>query len=220
MGLDIDMKFHQEVMEIVSYDIRSIGYFKVGYQKIVNMSESNKTFKMYHYQQVKCKTKTEVDQYMRIIGKYSTEKSKRKVDKEEKIGPDKKHGPYPWLAEDDPRRHQSNEEIMYEKIDLSDSALSRKEKARLMKLLIKYREAFSLRDEIGECPNLEAGIKVIDESPFFVRPFPISEGDKPFMDEPMERLVSLGILSKNSTSHTSPVMLITRKLTKDKIQGY
>ena len=29
-------------------------------------------------------------------------------------------------------------------------------------------------------------------------------------------LVSLGILSKNSTSHTSPVMLITRKLTKDK----
>ena len=32
----------------------------------------------------------------------------------------------------------------------------------------------------------------------------------------MERLVSLGILSKNSTSHTSPVMLITCKLTKDK----
>ena len=32
----------------------------------------------------------------------------------------------------------------------------------------------------------------------------------------MERIVSLGILSKNSTSHTSPVMLITHKLTKDK----
>ena len=36
------------------------------------------------------------------------------------------------------------------------------------------------------------------------------------MDKQMERLVSLGVLSKNSTSHTSPVMLITRKLTKDK----
>ena len=57
---------------------------------------------------------------------------------------------------------------------------------------------------------------MIDDSPFFVRPFPISESDKPFMDDQMERLVSLGILSKNSTSHTSPVMLITRKLTKDK----
>ena len=197
-------------------DLRSIGYFQVGYQKMVNMAESSKTFKMYHYQQVKCKNKTEVDQYMRIIGNYSTEKNKRKVDKEEKIGPDKKHDPYPWIAEDNPRRHQSDEEILYEKIDLSDSALSRKKKARLMKLLIKYREAFNLRDEIGECPNLEADIKVIDESPFFVRPFPISEGDKPFMDEQMERLVSLGILSKNSTSHTLPVMLITRKLTKDK----
>ena len=78
---------------------------------------------------------------------------------------------------------------MYERIDLSDSALSRKEKARLMKLLIRYKDAFSLS------PNLEADIKVIDESPFFVRPFPISEGDKPFMDKQMERLVSLGILS-------------------------
>ena len=197
-------------------DLRSIGYFKVGYQKMVNVAESSKTFKMYHYQQVKCKTKTELDQYMRIIWKYSAVKSKMKVDKGDKIVPDKKHDPYPWLAEDDPRRYQSDEEILYEKIDLSDSTLNRKEKARLMKLLIKYREAFSLRDEIGECPNLEADIKVIDESPFFVRPFPISEGDKPFMDEQMERLVSLGILSKNSTSHTSPVMLITRKLTKDK----
>ena len=94
--------------------------------------------------------------------------------------------------------------------------MSRKEKEKLMKMLIKYRDAFSLRDEIGECPNLEADIKVIDESPFFVRPFPLSESDKPFMDKQMERLWSLGILSKNSTSHTSPVMLITRKLTKDK----
>ena len=83
-------------------------------------------------------------------------------------------------------------------------------------MLIKYRYAFSLRDEIGECPNLKADIKVIDDSPFFVRPFPISENDKPFMDDQMERLVALGILSKNSTSHTSPVMLITRRLTKDK----
>ena len=34
-------------------DLRSIGYFKVGYQKIVHMAESSKTFKMYHYQQIK-----------------------------------------------------------------------------------------------------------------------------------------------------------------------
>ena len=85
-----------------------------------------------------------------------------------------------------------------------------------MKLIIKYRDAFILSVEIGACPNLTADIQVIDESPFFVRPFPLSETDKEFLDTQMERLVSLGILSKNSTSHTSPVMLITRKLTNDK----
>ena len=201
-------------------DLRSIGYFKVGYQEMVNMAESSKTFKVYHYQQIKCETKTEdwptSDQYMRVTGKYGNGKSKKIKDSEKQSESARGSDQYPRLAEDDPRRYQTDEEILYEKIDLSNSALIRKEKTRLMKMFIKYRNAFSLRDEIGECPNLEADIKVIDDSPFFVRPFPISESDKPFMDDQMERLVSLGILSKNSTSHTSPVMLITRKLTKDK----
>ena len=168
-------------------DLRSIGYFKVGYEKMVNMAESCNIFKVY-YHQVKCETKTEVDQYMRMTRRYSSEKGKGFQNNVEQIDPQQKSDPYPWLADDDPRRYQSDEEIMYEKIDLSNSALSRKEKARLMKMLIKYRDAFCLRDEIGECPNLEADIKVIDESPFFVRPFPISESDKPFMDKQMERL--------------------------------
>ena len=101
-------------------------------------------------------------------------------------------------------------------MDLSQSYLISKEKAKLMKLTVKYSDVFSLRDEIGACPNLKADIQVIDESSFFFRPFPLSEADKEFMDEQMERLVSLGIFSKDSTSHTSPVMLITRKLTNDK----
>ena len=52
------------------------------------------------------------------------------------IDPQQKSDPYPWLADDDPRRYQSDEEIMDEKIDLSNSALSRKEKAMLMRMLI------------------------------------------------------------------------------------
>ena len=194
-------------------DLRSIGYFKVGYQKMVNMAESSKAFKMYHYQQIKCETKTGSGSVMRLRGRYGSEKGKNA---EKQTDPYQKPDPCPWLADDDPGKYQSDKEIMYEKIDLSNSALNRKEKTKLMKMLIKYRYAFSLRDEMGECPNLEADIKVIDESPFFVRPFPISEGDKSFMDKQMERLVSLGILSKYITSHTSPVMLITRNLTKDK----
>ena len=110
----------------------------------------------------------------------------------------------------------SDLQILYDRIDLSDSLLTSCEKSKLMALIVKYKKAFSLRNEIGHCPNLKADLKVIDDSAFFVRPFPISEMNKPFMDRQMERLISLGILSRNSTSHTSPVMLITRKLTKDK----
>ena len=136
-------------------DLRSIEYFKVGYQKMVNMAESSKAFKRYHYQQIKCDTKTEVGQYMGIRGRYGSEKGEND---EKQTDSYQKSDPYPWLADDDPKRYQSDEEIMYERIDLSNSALNRKEKTRLMKLLIRYRDAFSLRDEIGECPNLEADI--------------------------------------------------------------
>ena len=108
-------------------DLRSIGYIKVGYQKMVNMAESGKTFKMYH-QQIKCETKTEVDQYMRIRGRYSSEKGKNFQNDEKQTDPLQKPDPCPWLADDDPGRYQSDEEIMYEKIDLSNSALSRKER--------------------------------------------------------------------------------------------
>ena len=85
---------------------------------------------------------------------------------------------------------------MYDRIDLSTSDLTHKDKSKMMKLILKYKKAFSLRDEIGECPNLKADVQVIDDSPFFVRPFPISEADKPYMDQQMERLITLGILTK------------------------
>ena len=123
---------------------------------------------------------------------------------------------YPWLDKKDPRRNMTDEEILDTYIDLSKSSLTKKEKEALMSVIKTHKKAFSLRDEIGNCPNIKIDIDVIDESPFFVRPFPISEDDKPIMDWQMQRLVSLGILTRNTTSHTSPVMLITRKITRDK----
>ena len=209
-------------------DLRSLGYFKVVYQRLLSMAEKHFTF--HHYGQLKDINKSQdhpenqTDSYFRIsdnkclntkkikLGNRATESKSTDPTVRDITARDA----YPWLANDDPRRFQTDAEILYEKIDLKDSALTSKEKAKLMKMILRYREAFSLRDEIGKCQNLKADIKVIDESPFFVRPFPISEADKPFMDSQMERLVALGILSKNSTSHTSPVMLITHKLTNDK----
>ena len=38
-------------------------------------------------------------------------------------------------------------------------------------MLYKYKNTFSLRDEIGTCPNIEVEIDVTDKSPFFIRPW-------------------------------------------------
>ena len=123
----------------------------------------------------------------------------------------KSYDPYPWLDEDDPRRDMTDEEILYRYIDLSESHLTHKEKEEVMDLIVANKEAFSLRDEIGKCPGIKVNIEVNDPSTFFVRPFPIAEEDKPLMDKCMQKLISLGILTKNSTIHTSPVILVARK---------
>ena len=44
---------------------------------------------------------------------------------------------------------------------------------QVMNMLYKYKEPFSLRDDIGTCPNIEVGIEVTDKSPFFIRPYHI-----------------------------------------------
>ena len=119
--------------------------------------------------------------------------------------------PYPWLDEVDPQKNMTNEEILYKYIDLSKSHLTSKEREEVIDLIVTYKKAFSLRDEIGKCPVIKVKIEVNDPSTFFVRPFPIAEEDKPLMDKCMQELVSLGILTKNSTTHTSPVMLVARK---------
>ena len=123
----------------------------------------------------------------------------------------KSSDPYPWLDEDDPRRDTTDEEILHRYIDLSESHLICKGKEEVMDLIVAYKKAFSLRDEIGKCPDIKVNIEVNDPSTFFIRPFPIAEEDKPLMDKCMQKLVSLGILTKNSTTHTSPVMLVARK---------
>ena len=82
-------------------------------------------------------------------------------------------------------------------------------------MLFRYREAFSLRDEIGTCPNIEVEIDVTDKSQFFIRPYHMKEEDKAFIDKEMKRLCYMGTL-KGFSAYSSPVGLIRRRLTKDK----
>ena len=83
-------------------------------------------------------------------------------------------------------------------------------------MLYRYKETFSLRDEIGTCPNIEVEIDITDKTPFFIRLYHAKEDDKAVLDKEMKRLCYLGILKEGFSAYSSPVMLISRKMMQDK----
>ena len=78
-------------------------------------------------------------------------------------------------------------------------------------MLKQKRDAFSLRDEIGTCPYFEVKLQLRDDTPFFVRLYPIREEQKPIVQREMDRLEKLGIIEKGLTGYSSPVLLVKRK---------
>ena len=107
-------------------------------------------------------------------------------------------------------------EILEKYISLDNICLTEEEKKEIMNMLHKYKEAFSLRDEICTCPNIEVAIDVTDKSPFFIRPYHVKEEDKKVIDKKMRHLCYLGILKEGFSPYSSPVMLISRNMTQDK----
>ena len=60
----------------------------------------------------------------------------------------------------------TDREILEKYMNLDDSCLNEEEKVKVINMLLDYKEAFGLRDEIGTCPNNGVEIDVTDKSPF------------------------------------------------------
>ena len=175
-------------------DLRFLGYYKIK-QGILQQILS----KYYRFEKVDILCK----QFNKFI---NTFKKERKEETKEK---------YPWLDPSDERKHMTDREILEKYIDLEKCCVTEKENKEVMDMLYKYKEAFSLRDGIGPCPNVEVEINVMDKSPFFIRPYHVQE-DKNFIDKEMKYFCYLGILREGFSAYSSPVMLISRKVTQDK----
>ena len=85
---------------------------------------------------------------------------------------------YPWLESDDIRRNMTDTKILQMKLNLKDSVLDKKGKEEFLTNIEQFTDIFSLRDEIGTCPFIEVHLKLKDETPFFVRPYPMREEQK------------------------------------------
>ena len=177
-------------------DLRSLGYYKIK-QGILQQNLS----RYYRFEKAEklCK-------YINIFVNMLKKEREKRSPKDD----------YPWLDPDDKKRHMTDKEILEKCINLDNSCLNKEEKIKVMDMLLKCKEAFSHRDEIGTCPNIEVEIDVADKSPFFIRPYHITEEDKTFIDKEMKQLCCMGILKEGFSVYSSPVMLISRKLPKDK----
>ena len=184
----------EEMIRIV--DIRSLGSYKIK-QGILQQNLS----RYYRFEEAS-----------KLCGYFNKFMDTLKKDREQTTSVDK----YPWLDPEDERRNIMDREILEKYIDLGTPCLNKEEKLKVMDMLYKYKEVFSLRDEIGTCPNIEVEIEVMDKSPFFIRPYHVREEEKVVIDKEMKRLCYMGILKEGFSAYSSLVMLISRKLTKDK----
>ena len=176
-------------------DLRSLGYYKIK-QGVLQQNLD----KYYQFEKV--------DEICAAFNRIMEEKRQ-----EEKNGSEES---YPCLDDADERKYMTDKEILDKYINLKDSYLEEKERKQVMEMLYEYKNVFSLRDEIGMCPNIEVNIEVTDNSPFFIKPYHVKEEDRAVLDKEMRRLCYLGILKEGFSAYPSPVMLISRKLTSDK----
>ena len=143
-GKDTVILNPKEMIGIV--DIRSLGYYKIK-QGILQHNLS----KYYRFE--------EAGKLCKYFNKFvDTLKEGRELT----ASVDK----FPWLIPDDKRRNMTDRDILEKYIDLGASCLNKEERLKVMDMLYKYKEAFSLRDEIGTCPNIEVEIEVTDKSSF------------------------------------------------------
>ena len=128
-------------------DLRSLGYYKIK-QGVLQQNLG----KYYQFE--------EMNKICADFNKLVEEKRQ-----EEKMNSNKN---YPWLDDTDERKYMTDKEILDKYINLKDSCLTEQERKQVMELLYEYKDVFSLRDEIGTCPNIEVSIEVTDSSPFFI----------------------------------------------------
>ena len=118
---------------------------------------------------------------------------------------------YPWLDPDDIRRNMTDKKILQMKLNVKDLVLDEKGKEEFLEKVKQFTGVFSLRDEIDTCPFIEVHLKLKDETPFFVRPYPVREEQKKVIQKEMDRLEHLGIIRKGLSSYSSPVVLVKQK---------
>ena len=210
---DIEWKIDRYQM-MGSLDCRSLGYFHISRHSLQRIMSDNANFlndrETVEYFNILMEDHKNV---MKFAQETVLQRQKMEAERNKQLKSRQSKGKEDFNDSNMSEDNEDNDRECLEKyIDLSDSDITEGEKRNLYKVLYKYKKAFSLRDEIGLCQSMEVELELRDETPFFIRPFPIKESDKDIVDKEMRKGCLLGILKKGMSSYSSPIMLIPRKL--------
>ena len=118
---------------------------------------------------------------------------------------------YPFLEDSDPRLSMTDAEIIDKDIRLDTARLSAKAKERLMAIIHKNSEAFSLHSDIGSCDDSNIRFEVLKDEGLFIRPYKASLADRKILEEEVQKLVQMGVLRQARSQYLSPLLLVRNK---------
>ena len=124
---------------------------------------------------------------------------------------------YSHLDPQDERLRMTDQEVIDQTMSVDKTSLTcTADKQRLRQLLYKYKEAFSLMDQVGDCTDCEVDFTLSDDKPFMIKPYIVSPADIELVEKEVDKLIKLGVVSVGSSNYTSPLMILAKPGTKEK----
>ncbi len=112
----------------------------------------------------------------------------------------------------------SDRNIVRKELDLNtDPVLSDSNKQSIRDFYYSIRECLLTHDNPSEQNKLYVSVKHVNLKPFYIKPYPTHESEIKFAEAEMEKLRQMGILRRGSSEFISPLILIKKSHSSEKL---
>ena len=127
---------------------------------------------------------------------------------------------FPHLTSNDVRISLSDREIVNRELDLTtDSVLTDGDKPEIREFFYQHRSCLSTHGQSGYCTKYTAKLRPVNLKPFYIRPYLTHEKEIAFAEKEMAKLAQLGVLERGSSEFLSPIMLIPKSHSGEKLSS-
>ncbi len=125
---------------------------------------------------------------------------------------------FPYLEPDDVRLSLPDSVIIEKELDLhTDSVLTPSEREKVAKLFYDLRECLSIHDNPSVSSKRFVSLNPINLQPFYIKPYLTHPDEIKFAEKELKKLQLMGILRRGSSEFLSPLMLIRKSHSGQKL---